>query len=612
MQYRLLAVVQRALRAALLFLGLLGMVGAPWGSPSAAAATPPAIVSLDSTALRVDIWPALTLLSEGAARLSADEALAAAGQFTPPTGAAGTLGLRKSAVWLRFDLQGPAGTTTTDNHWILDIDYAPLRQLDVHLAVADGDRFTWLQHTALGARVPVSERPLASREHAVALPLRAGARHVVLIRVETTGAMVLPITLRRPADFHRSALNEQMLQGVLGGLGLFLVLYSLVQWTSLREKLFAKYALLVTGSLWFSVYQFGVGAQYLWPGNLWMEHHSGGLAALAATCGSFLFIEHVLGEPGPDGRASRFSRFMRLGALTCVVLAALYALGLIGERLINPLVSLLGPVPALVGLPGAIARTRRGDEIGASFVVAWAVYFVATAVMVAMINGAVAVTPWTLHSFQIGATLDMLIFMRVVGLRMRAVQSAARQAALEHDALRSLAHTDPLTGLPNRRGLQAALSAALPAARPGHLLAVYMLDLDGFKPVNDQFGHDVGDELLVAVARRLRDSVRTSDLVSRLGGDEFVVMLPGLPSEDRAHESALQWVESFRRPFQLRQHTCTVGLTVGYALAPVDDSDPVALLKLADAAMYAGKQDGKGCARRARAAAAPAALEAPG
>lgn len=591
MQYRLLPAAPVVWL--LLVLSLLH-----WPGPARAASPgePPALV-LDGSAPRVEAWPAVSVLAEDGPRLTVAQAFDAGSRFTPPRCARGTLGLQARAQWLRLVIDVPVGAPAPAA-WVLDIDYPPLQSIEVHQAVLDAaGRPRWVQQARLGAAVPVAERALASRSHALPLALEGGARHVVLVRVETSGAMILPITLRRPADFHAHAQAEQMLQGVLGGLGLFLVIYSLVQWASLREPLFGKYALLVTGSLWFSALQFGIGAQYLWPGNAWMEQHSGVLSALTATCGSFLFIEHVLFEPG---RRRRFSRFMKGGAVLCVMLAAAYVLDLVDMRTASAMVSVLGPIPALAGLPGAIARARRGDAVGASFLVAWAVYFAATAVMVGVINGGIDATPWTLHSFQIGATLDMLIFMRVVGLRMRDVQAAARRAALEHDALRSLAHTDPLTGLPNRRGLQAALAAALPGAAPGHLLALYMLDLDGFKPVNDQHGHDVGDELLTAVAKRLRDSVRSTDLVTRLGGDEFVVMIAGLPSEQRADESAQHWVEAFRRPFRLRGHTCSVGLTVGYALAPLDATDPVELLKLADAAMYAGKQDGKGCARRAR------------
>jgi diguanylate cyclase (GGDEF)-like protein len=213
--------------------------------------------------------------------------------------------------------------------------------------------------------------------------------------------------------------------------------------------------------------------------------------------------------------------------------------------------------------------------------------------MVGVVRGRIDVNFWTLHSFQIGATLDMLMFMRIAVLRTAARHRDARRAALERDTLHSLAHSDPLTGLLNRRGFDDALAGALERASSERILALYVLDLDGFKPVNDQFGHDVGDELLRMVAQRLRVSMRAGDAVARLGGDEFVVMAEGLTHEAQALDLGRKVLDAFRVPFTLEQQTCSMSATIGYALAPRDASDANTLLKAADSAMYTGKQEGK-------------------
>ena len=102
------------------------------------------------------------------------------------------------------------------------------------------------------------------------------------------------------------------------------------------------------------------------------------------------------------------------------------------------------------------------------------------------------------------------------------------------------------------------------------------------------------------MARRLKTSLRTSDLVARLGGDEFVIIVTGLHDDSQAQEIGQHLLKVFDAPFQLSDGCrCSVGLTVGYALVPVDGTDPVTLLQRADAAMYAGKQGGKRCVRRA-------------
>jgi diguanylate cyclase (GGDEF)-like protein len=195
----------------------------------------------------------------------------------------------------------------------------------------------------------------------------------------------------------------------------------------------------------------------------------------------------------------------------------------------------------------------------------------------------------------------MVMWQRVLAVRQEQVRHEAAQADREREALRSLAHTDPLTGLPNRRGLQAELASALPRADSNRMLGVYLLDLDGFKAVNDRLGHDAGDELLKLVAQRLRAPLRHRDVVARLGGDEFVVIATDLPGDDEARRLGLKLLDAVAAPFTVREQLCKVGLTVGYALAPLDGLDADSLLKRADAAMYAGKQAGKHTLRRGQA-----------
>ncbi|CAN7290657.1 sensor domain-containing diguanylate cyclase [Acidovorax sp. LjRoot129] len=533
-------------------------------------------------------WPAVSILNDASRVLSIQNVIARTPEFAAPPRSSGTLGVQTDAVWLRVPV---AVAPTSDGMWVLDIDYPVLQRIEVYLT--HGGHVT--QRATLGSLQPFSQRPLRTRSHALPLTMQPGHHYELLLRVETTGAMVLPITLNKPAAWHSAAMNEQMLQGLLTGLALCLLIYSLAQWINLREVLFIQYALLLTGSLLFSLHFFGLGAQYLWQDNTWFEVHAAGLSALMATCGSFLFISQALVGDRPQ---SRLLLMMRGGALLCVLLAFIHALDVLSIPAVAAIVSILGLMPALMGIPGAVRRARRGDPVGTSLLLAWVIYFAATATVIGVIRGWVPANFWTLHSFEFGATLDMLLFMRVLGLRTKALRGEAIHANRERDAMRSLAHTDPLTGLLNRRGLNIALATALPRCGPEKLLAVYVMDLDGFKPVNDQHGHDVGDELLVAVTRRLQGHVRQSDLVARLGGDEFVVMAGHLGSAQQAEELGHKLLNAFRSPFSLGNVQVDVGLTIGYAIAPDDSNDAIGLIKLADAAMYSGKQGGKFCLRR--------------
>jgi diguanylate cyclase (GGDEF)-like protein/PAS domain S-box-containing protein len=162
------------------------------------------------------------------------------------------------------------------------------------------------------------------------------------------------------------------------------------------------------------------------------------------------------------------------------------------------------------------------------------------------------------------------------------------------ERLEQMAYFDALTGLPNRRLLSDRLTQAIGlASRSDRLLAICYLDLDGFKPINDQWGHAAGDLLLIDAARRLSANVRAGDTVSRLGGDEFVVLLGNMVHFDEC-EIALERIRtSLNKPFQLAEGEARLSASMGVTLFPLDGADPDMLLRHADQAMYQAKQAGR-------------------
>ena len=180
--------------------------------------------------------------------------------------------------------------------------------------------------------------------------------------------------------------------------------------------------------------------------------------------------------------------------------------------------------------------------------------------------------------------LGAVLVMRDITERRRTEAAQAR-----------LTRIDALTSLPNRAALQPQLEAMAAAAlRLGSTLGVMFLDLDGFKQVNDSFGHHAGDEVLVEVARRLKEAVRVEDFVARLGGDEFVVLAGNLAQSNSASTVADKLIAAVAQPFALEGgREVSVTLSIGISLCPQDSADAAELLHRADAAMYLAKQRGK-------------------
>lgn len=160
-------------------------------------------------------------------------------------------------------------------------------------------------------------------------------------------------------------------------------------------------------------------------------------------------------------------------------------------------------------------------------------------------------------------------------------------------AIRQIAYYDPLTGVPNRQLFHDRLQVAIAhAKRQGRRLAVLFMDLDGFKQINDTYGHEMGDRLLQTVAKRLTGLLRESDTIARIGGDEFVILLPSIQQREEAEWVAQKITHSLASPFTLDEFELYLGLSAGISIYPDDGTDTKTLLKKADDTMYSVKKRG--------------------
>jgi diguanylate cyclase (GGDEF)-like protein len=163
------------------------------------------------------------------------------------------------------------------------------------------------------------------------------------------------------------------------------------------------------------------------------------------------------------------------------------------------------------------------------------------------------------------------------------------QALIAH-----MAHHDLLTNLPNRKLLLDRLEQATARVRRGDVMALLFIDLDRFKPVNDRFGHAVGDMLLKEVAGRLRAATREVDTIARIGGDEFIVILSGFQNCEDVENVASRILIAIAEPFIIEGNTIEVSASIGIAMSPEDGVEPDHLMKNADAAMYRSKAEKRG------------------
>lgn len=203
---------------------------------------------------------------------------------------------------------------------------------------------------------------------------------------------------------------------------------------------------------------------------------------------------------------------------------------------------------------------------------------------------------WTDGSWRWMSVRGMVVSRDVDGmpLRMIGTISDISERRATEEQIRHMAQHDPLTNLPNRILFSDRLHLAIARAkRNQEQIALMFVDLDRFKPVNDLWGHDVGDLVLREVAHRMRQIVRDSDTVARIGGDEFVVLLPSISSRNDAFHIAEKLRETIARSYELAGRSLEISTSIGIAIFPEDGGDALTLSKNADDAMYRAKEAGR-------------------
>lgn len=198
---------------------------------------------------------------------------------------------------------------------------------------------------------------------------------------------------------------------------------------------------------------------------------------------------------------------------------------------------------------------------------------------------------WRQQGFVFGTVLAMVQYLLILSTVI--VLFCRRLTESEAKAL-ELAYQDPLTGLSNKRYVDVLFGQALQLAnRPHQALAVFYIDLDNFKPINDSAGHKTGDAVLQEVARRLKASLRSTDICARIGGDEFVVIATQIEQEQYVQEIAAKLLKQLQQPVEVDGHSYELGASIGVSLHPRHGQELAELLEKADSAMYQVKQQGR-------------------
>ena len=563
-----------------------------------------------------------------------------AARFARPADGQLNFGYTGSAWWLRFSLPGSAAP---GEELLLEVAFPSLDRIELHLpeAAPGGEQRYW-QRIA-GDQFPWAAREVRHRNFLFrfAAPAAPGP-HRYYLRVESRSVLTVPLTLWRPEAFARHDRDVQLVLGLFYGLGLAMLLYNLMLFFALRDRMYLYYVLYVAVFGLFLFGYNGLAFQYLWPESPWAANH-----LVAATLALALALGAQFTRAFLDTR--RIAPLADRAVLAIVVAGVLLAgCALSGWGLdyggVLRVVSVLGFAMAAMASAVALRALRQGYRPARYFLIAWAA-LLGFILAGALRNFALVPTNFlTVYGLHIGFALDVLLLSFALGDRIRMLRhenAAAHAEALEsqqllleatreseraletriavrtaelnranerlraeaaereqlmeqlqrqEEHLRFMAQHDPLTGLPNRTSMQQRLALALELAKRNRKkVAVMMVDLDGFKRINDTRGHPAGDQALVQLAARLRTSVRGSDTVARYGGDEFVILAGEL---DRAADAAMvaeKVADMVGVPLAMQGGPQSVSCSIGISVFPDDADEGEALIALADRAMYASK-----------------------
>jgi len=571
----------------------------------------PAPAQLGAGQQDLDLGPHVEVLVDPTNRLTI-EAVAAAERrpdFGPAPPAGRLAGLSSATFWLHFRL---AGGPPARDPLVLEVDYPLLDRVELY-EERPGAGFS---RRTSGDAVSFSRWELAHASPAFLIEPPGESPRSYYLRIQSTGAIQAPLRLMRYEAFVAHLETDQLVLGLYQGMLLILAAAGLLLYALMRDRLFLLFAGFIGGYTLLQAALSGAAFALVWPEAT--EWASRAPPVLVAITGLFAtaFVHEFLESRTRLPRPGRLFVGLSVGA-SAIVLAATF----IDLRWGIGLSAVYGMLLIGSGLGIALWAARRGFRPARYFAAALSAFLIGMAIASLTYVGLVPYSALTGQAMQVGGILLAVMIAIAITTRIRDLQIARARAAesaqkyltalnqelerlvhdrtqaleRKNDELKELAARDSLTGLLNHRAAIEQFHHALNSAyRYRDPLALIMLDIDHFKSVNDRYGHQAGDSVLMTLARLLLQNVRAADVCGRYGGEEFLLLLP-----KAGPGTAYELAERLRRQIQALELVELHGtrVTASFGVAEVDlDAPPVSgdqLIRRADEALYQAKRLGR-------------------
>lgn len=512
--------------------------------------------------------------------ISMDDALNALrnGYFTQSGNSVINFGIGSKPVWLALQVSN-SGESAVQRNLLFETSW--LDKVDAYFL--QGDRLAGSHHT--GDSLLFSQRPVNHRFFVLGHAFEAGET-TVLVRIASTDAMVLPIFFMSAEELADRNTLQAYGYGFMYGFILALVAYNLMLYIGLRASLYLFYSIYLLLFLALNAAYTGFGYQWLWPESPHWQQWANPVLMMACTVGGFAFSLRFL-----DIKTTR-PRIYRAVIGSCFGFSAWALLALSAGSLVAALliaiifIFLFYVLTVILG----VMSLQAGNRFAKYFLLA-SIFTICGGVITAnAVWGYIPYNEFTYRATDIGMMIDAVLLALALAERFNINQSEKLLAE-------KMANTDPLTGLNNRRSFYKFVQPIWAMGlRSKSDTAVIMLDIDHFKLLNDNYGHALGDRVLVQLAETLQKEARGGDILARWGGEEFLIFLP-----------ETRMVDAVAIAERMRNKICALQLvtdraeklsfTVSLGVASTHDGD-ISLDELigeADRQLYRAKKQGRNC-----------------
>ncbi len=535
----------------------------------------PAAAWVEVTAPSHALGQQMTLLRTPTA-ISLEDAIRAqrAGTFQPSRHAIPRLGIGAAPHWLHVPLYNPS---VKPMQRTLQLGMAWLDRLDIYLLhegrvidrqqAGDGQSLRLQASPGLGYLAPLTLPP---------------GRTELYVQVTSADPMILPAHLLDDRALAGLYTSTHYSYGAMYGFLLALMAYNLMLYAGLRERNNLNYSIYLGAFILLSLSYTGHAGAWLWPDSLFLKRAANPVLMVLVAWLGLHFARHFLKL---DSHAPRLASGINTAASLCLLTVVLLVTGDWHVQALWLAFACVFLYTLLMVLLGLISL-RHGRVAARYFLTATLCGMFGTAITDLAVWGVIPFSDLTYRAVDIGILLEATLLALALAYQMRRHQQARLKAE-------TLARIDPLTGLLNRRAFLEQGSALWSTAlRHGQPLALIMLDLDHFKSINDQHGHDVGDNCLIATARLLSQQCRTGDILARWGGEEFLLLLPATRLQE-----ALQLAERLRQALaglSLEHTRASLTLSASFGVIAREQQEQLEqLINAADERLYQAKQSGR-------------------